>query len=118
MSFFKLSQSFYFESAHTLKREYEKNSDRIHGHTYVAVITIKGCPNESGMIVDLAVLKTKCAEIKEILDHQFLDNVKNLGNPTIENLCLFIANHCKDLPIVEISVERNIAGDKCTYVYS
>jgi 6-pyruvoyltetrahydropterin/6-carboxytetrahydropterin synthase len=118
MSFFKLSQSFYFESAHTLNRNYEKNSNRIHGHTYVANISIKGFPNESGMIVDLAILKQKCQEIKEILDHQFLDNVSNLGNPTIENLCLFIANYCKELPIYEVSVERNIAGDKCVYVFN
>jgi len=69
------------------------------------------------MIVDLAVLKNKSQQIKEILDHQFLDNIVELGNATIENLCLFIANKCKNLPIYEITVERSIAGDKCTYVY-
>jgi 6-pyruvoyltetrahydropterin/6-carboxytetrahydropterin synthase len=114
----KLTQSFYFEAAHTLKREYEKNSDRIHGHTYVAYVSIEGIPKENGMIVDLAFLKENCEAVKNMLDHQFLDNVPNLGLPTLENLCIFISKNLNNLPICEIIVERAISGDKCTYVFS
>jgi 6-pyruvoyltetrahydropterin/6-carboxytetrahydropterin synthase len=57
----ELSQRFYFEAAHTLRRALEKDSGlresslRIHGHTYHAEVTLRGEPSpETGMLIDLA----------------------------------------------------------------
>ena len=89
---FELSQEFYFEAAHTLERECETEGSRtIHGHTYSASITVRGTPDpKSGMLIDLAKLRSEVAAIKRDLDHQLLDNIVELGPATLENLCRYI----------------------------
>ena len=59
---FELSQTFSFDAAHTLKRkvsaEEAAGSRRIHGHTYTAEVVVRGERQaDSGMVVDLAVLR-------------------------------------------------------------
>jgi 6-pyruvoyltetrahydropterin/6-carboxytetrahydropterin synthase len=116
----KLTQTFYFEAAHTLSDRYidvhqKMNSENIHGHTYHASISIKGQPDQDGMIKDFGHFAWVINPLKLKLDHKFLDNVEGLGRPTLENLCLYIANFCKDLNgLCEVTVERKASGDKCT----
>lgn len=119
---FELSQSFYFESAHTLKRQVERNeadgSRRVHGHTYTARVTVRGeADPASGMVVDLALLRVAIAAVRERLDHHFLDEVPALGVPTLENLCRYIhAQVSAAVPgVAEILVERRSSGDRCVY---
>ena len=52
---YEISQKFFFDAAHTLKREVEADSSlRIHGHTYNAEVTLSGQPDTvSGMVLDL-----------------------------------------------------------------
>jgi 6-pyruvoyltetrahydropterin/6-carboxytetrahydropterin synthase len=71
----------------------------------------------SGMVVDLAVLRAAIAAVRERLDHHFLDEVPDLGRPTLENLCLFIYQHTAALvpQVCQVSVERKSSGDRCVY---
>ena len=40
---YEISQRFYFDAAHTLKRAVEADSSRrVHGHTYNAEVTLSG----------------------------------------------------------------------------
>jgi 6-pyruvoyltetrahydropterin/6-carboxytetrahydropterin synthase len=114
---FELSQEFFFDAAHTLKREVETASSlRIHGHTYHARVTLRGLPDpHTGMLLDLAHLRAVTHTIKHQLDHHFLDEVPGLGDPTLENLCQFIYRKaCEQLPQVSsITVERRASGDRC-----
>jgi 6-pyruvoyltetrahydropterin/6-carboxytetrahydropterin synthase len=114
---FELSQRFYFEAAHTLRRKIDTaGSLRIHGHTYHAEVTIAGLPDpESGMMMDLAFLRKEIEQVREKLDHHFLDEVAGIGPATLENLCAFIYNDLKAaLPnIHRITIERPASGDKC-----
>ena len=114
---FELSQRFYFEAAHTLRRKIDAaGSLRIHGHTYHAEVTIAGKPDpESGMMMDLAFLRQEVEKVREKLDHHFLDEVPGLGPATLENLCAFIYNDLKaSLPhIHRIKIERPASGDTC-----
>jgi 6-pyruvoyltetrahydropterin/6-carboxytetrahydropterin synthase len=119
---FELSQSFYFEAAHTLQRGVERNeadgSRRVHGHTYTARVVVQGeADAASGMVVDLAVLRAAIAAVRDRLDHHFLDEVPDLGRPTLENLCRFIHRHTAVLvpQVCEVSVERKSSGDRCVY---
>ena len=119
---FELSQSFYFESAHTLKRQVERNeadgSRRVHGHTYTARVCVQGeADPASGMVVDLAVLRAAIAAVRDKLDHHFLDEVPNLGLPTLENLCRYIhAEVSATVPdVASVTVERKSSGDRCVY---
>ena len=85
---FTVHQRFFFDAAHTLERAIEtESSRRIHGHTYIAEITLAGTPDPaSGMLVDLAFLRRQIAELRDQLDHRFLDEVEgidpNLGPTT------------------------------------
>jgi len=114
---FELSQEFYFEAAHTLERECETEGSRtIHGHTYSASITVRGTPDPvSGMLIDLAKLRSEVAAIKRDLDHQLLDNIEELGPATLENLCRYIYSKFNFRSSVKrISVWREKSGDRCS----
>ena len=116
---YELSQRFYFEAAHTLRRAQATgevhSSRRVHGHTYSAEVTLAGAPDERGMVMDLGLLRAEIARLRDALDHHFLDEVQGLGPPTLENLCAFIARHLQPtLPqIVRVSVWREASGDRC-----
>ena len=116
----KLTQTFFFDAAHTLDRNINVfdhiKSKNIHGHTYHASISVEGEPNENGMVKDFGHIKHAVDAIRYALDHELLDNVPELGIPTLENLCLFIANRLKSIGVIEVSVERKALGDKCTLV--
>lgn len=115
----KITQTFYFDAAHTLDRAvnvYDNlRSKNIHGHTYHASISFRGEPDQDGMIRDFGHVKNIIDDLHLTLDHQYLNEVPGLGIPTIENLCLFIAKRLKSFDgLCEVSVERRASGDKCT----
>lgn len=113
---FEVSQRFFFDAAHTLKREIDTaSSARIHGHTYHAEVTVAGDPDASGMVIDLGSLRQHLEGVRAALDHQFLDGVDGLGAPTLENLCLFIATQIRaSFPsLSSVRVWRESMGDSC-----
>lgn len=114
---YDLSQRFFFDAAHTLHRTIEaEGSRRIHGHTYEAEVTVRGCPDtHSGMVVDLGHLRRHIESVREQLDHHLLDEVPDLGPATLENLCKYIFTKLVNLlpQVVAVSVERHASGDKC-----
>jgi 6-pyruvoyltetrahydropterin/6-carboxytetrahydropterin synthase len=116
----KLTQTFYFEAAHTLKKRHTDvhtmmKSETIHGHTYHASISVEGEIGEDGMVKDFNSIGYMVDFVKSNLDHKFLDEVDGLSRPTMENLCLFIANKAKQLKgLCEVSVERKASGEKCS----
>ena len=120
---FELSQTFHFDAAHTLRRDAasapeSKASRRIHGHSYNAEVTLRGEPaTDTGMLLDLAVLRAAIADVRERLDHHYLDEVPGLGLPTLENLCLYIHHALAHLPgLHAVSVWRASTGDRCRYL--
>ena len=115
---FEISQRFYFDAAHTLQREIEaQGSKRVHGHTYHAEVFVQGQLGDNGMVMDLGLVRQALKEVREQLDHHFLDEVPGLGPATLENLCLFIWHALKpSLPgLSAVQVERHSIGDKCLY---
>lgn len=115
---FTISQRFFFDAAHTLRREIEaEGSRRVHGHTYHAEVFLTGQRDPAtGMVLDLGLLRRALAEVRERLDHHMLDDVPGLGIPTLENLCLFIAEAMPE-PLREnmarVRVWREALGDSC-----
>jgi 6-pyruvoyltetrahydropterin/6-carboxytetrahydropterin synthase len=113
-----VSQRFFFDAAHTLQRDIEaEGSRRIHGHTYHAEVSLSGPLNpDSGMVHDLGHLRLRLQAVREQLDHHLLDEVPHLGKPTLENLCLFIAQALADMqpPPSRVRVWRDALGDSCT----
>ena len=72
------------------------------------------------MVVDLGWVRQRVAQVRELLDHRLLDEVSDLGTPTIENLCSFIAQqfaafHAPDsnARLTRVRVWRQGIGDAC-----
>ena len=116
---YELSQRFYFEAAHTLRRKIEaEGSRRIHGHTYHAEVTLTGKPDpETGMMMDLGFLRQEVERVRQLLDHHFLDEVPGIGPATVENLCAYIYRQLENvLPTIScVTVERPASGDRCRF---
>jgi 6-pyruvoyltetrahydropterin/6-carboxytetrahydropterin synthase len=116
---FELSKQFRFEAAHTLERVVDvEPSRRIHGHSYRAEVTVRGEPDPtSGMIVDYGLFERSLADVRERLDHRFLDEINDLGPATMENLAAWIWRRvepvCKGLACV--TVYRDSTGERCAY---
>ena len=114
---FEVCQRFYFDAAHSLKREIEaEGSRRIHGHTYQAEVAVRGeLDTKTGMVMDIGLIRIEVAKVRELLDHHLLDEVPNLGIPTLENLCIYIEKTMRDngLQLSRVSVWRESLGDRC-----
>ncbi|HVY12743.1 MAG TPA: 6-carboxytetrahydropterin synthase [Alphaproteobacteria bacterium] len=116
---FELSKEFRFEAAHTLEREIEKESSRrIHGHSYRAVVTLRGQADaKTGMVVDLGVFAGALEEVRTALDHHMLDDIAGLGPATMENLCAWIWKKLAPrFPgLAKVAVHRDSCGEACVY---
>ena len=97
----EISQKFYFDAAHTLRRDIEaEGSRRIHGHTYRAEITLAGNVDPvTGMVVDLGLVRQAIEQLRPQLDHHLLDEVPGLVQVQVQ---------------VQVRVWRDGAGDSCT----
>jgi queuosine biosynthesis protein QueD len=98
-----LAKDFYFEAAHHLTN-YEGKCKNIHGHSYRLRVTIKGKPENNGMIMDFSDLKKIVNDnIVGVFDHTDLN--EHLDQPTAENLCIYIWEALKsDLPLYEVKL--------------
>jgi 6-pyruvoyltetrahydropterin/6-carboxytetrahydropterin synthase len=119
---FELTQRFYFEAAHTLKRAVDATeaeaSRRVHGHTYHAAVTLVGDPDPaSGMVADLARLREAIGDVRDALDHRMLDDIPGLGPATLENLSrhIFDALQRPGWTVRSVEVSRPASGDSCCY---
>ena len=114
---YEITQRFFFDAAHTLKRTINtEGSRRIHGHTYHCEVSLAGKPHEkSGMVSDLGLLRAQLDGVRDQLDHHYLDEIAGLGVPTLENLCTFVwhAVENKFANIASVHVWREGMGDGC-----
>ena len=115
----ELSKQFRFEAAHTLDRAVDiEPSRRIHGHSYRARITIRGVPEpRTRMVLDYALFDRALDQVRDGLDHRFLDHVPDLGPATMEELCSWIWRRlAADLPdLARVTLYRDSTGEECSY---
>lgn len=116
---FELSKQFRFDAAHALECEADREANRrIHGHSYRAEVTVEGTPDaKSGMLIDLGVFERALGETRKKLDHRMLNEIKDLGPPTLENLSAWIWRQlASDLKgLAKVAVYRDGSGDACIY---
>jgi 6-pyruvoyltetrahydropterin/6-carboxytetrahydropterin synthase len=88
----EIFKSFSIEAAHRLPTvDPTHKCARLHGHSYRVQIHVKGGVNEpSGWIMDFAEITKSFQPIFEQLDHQYLNEIEGLSNPTSENLARWI----------------------------
>lgn len=111
-------RDFTFDSAHILPG-YSKEHPygKIHGHSFRARVWIEGKPNKNNMLIDLGEVEQECLKIKSILDHNTLNDIKGLDNPTLESLSIFIFTKLiRTFPHLKtVEVHRDQSGEGCVY---
>jgi len=112
-------RDFTFDAAHVLEGYDETHPyGRVHGHSFRARVWLKGEPEENNsMITDLGYITKQCGYVKNLLDHNTLNNVDGLNNPTLEGLCIFIWKELitKFYNLYKVEVHRDQSGEGCIY---
>ena len=88
----RLVQAFRFEAAHRLPRVPAGHKcARLHGHSFKIEVAVRGPVDEqTGWLVDYADLEAAWAPLSTQLDHNYLNEVPGLENPTSEVLAKWI----------------------------
>ena len=93
----KITQAFTFEAAHRLPQvPTTHRCYRLHGHSYRVELQLDGPVDPlSGFIVDFFDVEAAFAPLLGRLDHQCLNDVEGLENPTAENIAIWIFDRIK-----------------------
>ena len=85
-------KKFNVESARSLPNVPETHPCyQLHGHSFKIIISVKGqLDKHTGFVTDFQEIENAFNPIKKILDHSFLNKIEGLGNPTSENICIWI----------------------------
>ena len=88
----RLVHEFRFEAAHKLPKVPSGHKcARLHGHSFKIEVAIDGPVNEeTGWFIDYAKLYDAWEPLHEVLDHNYLNDVEGLENPTSELLARWI----------------------------
>ncbi len=81
-----------FSAAHNL-REVGGKCESLHGHNFtVEVVVQSDTLDESGMVIDFRLLKSRAKEVLDALDHKYLNELPFFRdlNPSSENLAAYI----------------------------
>lgn len=112
----ELSQEFTFDAAHFLEGAPEYR--RMHGHSFYVEVTLRGEPDpQTGFLRDLGEVNRALGDIRETLDHRLLNDIEDLGKPTLENLARYIYVRARvTLPeVVRVKLRRPSYGQTCVF---
>jgi len=113
----EISKTFQLESAHRLPHVPPGHKcARIHGHSFRITLVVGGEVDPViGWIVDFADIEEAWKPLHTMLDHQYLNDVAGLENPTSENLARFVFERVTiaRARLVSVTVEETCAA-ACT----
>lgn len=115
---FQLKKSFQIESARFLSQLPKQHPcSRMHGHSFHITFTFVGPLQEKlDWLIDYHELEQKIRPILALLDHQTLNNVPGLENPTTEILSKWLFEHVrKEIPELTQVTVKETQDTECTY---
>ena len=111
-------REFSFEAAHHLPNvPAEHKCSRLHGHSFRVEVHVRGdISYDSGWVLDFADLESAFTPIHAKLDHQYLNEIEGLSNPTSENLARWIWNELdSSVPMLYKIIVRETCTTGCVY---
>ncbi|MEZ4358970.1 MAG: 6-carboxytetrahydropterin synthase QueD [Kofleriaceae bacterium] len=113
----RLVRSFRFEAAHYLPKVPPGHKcARTHGHSYEVEVALEGeVDPELGWVVDFSVINEHMSPLLAKVDHQLLNDLEGLANPTTELLAAWFWQGLRGLPgLVEVSISET-PTTRCSY---
>jgi len=88
----EIYKEFGIEAAHRLPHvPADHKCARLHGHSFKVAVHVKGALEPTlGWVVDFAEIKRAWKPLEDQLDHQYLNEIPGLENPTSEVLARWI----------------------------
>ncbi len=114
----ELRKTFQIESAHRLPNVPTGHKcARLHGHSWRIEVAIEGpVGNDTGWVMDYADLKAAFQPIHDRIDHNYLNEIPGLENPTSERLAVWLWNELKPrLPLLSELVIAETCTSRCVY---
>ena len=114
----EIFKEFTFEAAHRLPNVRPGHKcGRLHGHSFRVEVHVKGeVGPESGWVLDFADIKAAFKPLLDQLDHDYLNEIEGLSNPTSEVLAEWIWSRLKPtLPLLSKVVVRETCTSGCVY---
>ncbi len=111
-------KEFTFEAAHRLPNvPPDHKCSRLHGHSFRVEVHVQGeVGQESGWVMDFAEIKRAFAPLRRRLDHNYLNEIEGLSNPTSENLARWMWDRLlPSLPMITKVVVRETCTSGCIY---
>lgn len=113
----EIFKEFRFEAAHRLPNVApEHRCYRMHGHSYRVVVHVQGpLDPKLGWVIDFADIQTAFEPLRVQLDHQVLNEVDGLANPTSEILARWIWERLTGLQGLSAVVVWETSTSGCVY---
>ena len=116
---FEITKQFTFEAAHYFPNMPEGHIyKKIHGHSFVVEVTFSGKKNKHNQwVTDFDELSKSLNEIKKKLDHKCINDIKEIGIPSLENISSWIGKQLqkKYSNLCSIKLSRPSCGEYCLY---
>ena len=115
---FEISKAVTFEAAHFMGGKPEGHPYRnLHGHSFRLEASVRGTvkPGEE-WVEDFSHLTAGLNRVAGLLDHTLLNEVEGLSVPTLERICLWVANELKTaLPgLSKVTLARPSLNESCS----
>ena len=114
----EIYKEFTIEAAHRLPNVPAGHKcARLHGHSFRIVVHVEGpLDAELGWVMDFAEVKRAFQPLEELLDHNYLNDIPGLENPTSEELAKWLWGKLKGpLPLLSQIVVRETCTSGCIY---
>lgn len=111
-------KEFEFDAAHNLTQVPPGHKcGNLHGHTFKIIVYLRGAVDpDYGWLVDFGDIRQAVQPVLDQLDHAVLNQIEDLGNPTSENLCVWIWQRLKPaLPQLWQLEVKESATSGCLY---
>lgn len=114
----RLVNEFRFEAAHRLPQVPAGHKcERLHGHSFKIEVTVSGAVDpKTGWFIDYSVIHDVWQPLHQLLDHNYLNEVPGLENPTSELLAKWIWDRMKpSLPSLSRITVFETCDARCEY---